>query len=64
MRREKKEIIDYIKGNFEVFNEAPKSISKFYMLENMLGKGAFGKVVLGTHKLTGKHVAIKLIEKE
>ena len=34
------------------------------MLENMLGKGAFGKVVLGTHKLTGKHVAIKLIEKE
>ena len=30
----------------------------------MIGKGAFGKVVMGTHKLTGKKVAIKLIEKE
>jgi hypothetical protein len=30
----------------------------------MIGKGAFGKVVLGTHKLTGAEVAIKLIDKE
>ena len=30
----------------------------------MIGKGAFGKVVLGIHKLTGKEVAIKLIDKE
>ncbi len=30
----------------------------------MLGKGAFGKVNLGMHKLTGKMVAIKSISKE
>jgi calcium-dependent protein kinase len=29
----------------------------------MIGKGAFGKVILGVHKLTGKYVAIKTIEK-
>ena len=30
----------------------------------MIGKGAFGKVTLGINKLTGKHVAIKTIDKE
>jgi 5'-AMP-activated protein kinase catalytic alpha subunit len=30
----------------------------------MLGKGAFGKVNLGIHKLSGQFVAIKAIEKQ
>ena len=29
----------------------------------MLGKGAFGKVLLGIHRLTGMNVAIKAIDK-
>jgi serine/threonine protein kinase len=29
----------------------------------LLGKGAFGKITLGIHKLTGKQVAIKSIDK-
>jgi len=29
----------------------------------MIGQGAFGKVSLGIHKLTGKYVAIKSIAK-
>jgi serine/threonine protein kinase len=29
----------------------------------LIGKGAFGKVLLGVHKLTGKYVAIKTIDK-
>jgi len=29
----------------------------------LIGKGAFGKVTLGIHKLTGKQVAIKAIDK-
>lgn len=29
----------------------------------MIGKGAFGKVDLWIHKLTGKNVAIKIFEK-
>ena len=30
----------------------------------LIGKGAFGKVTLAIHKLTGKYVAVKMIEKE
>ena len=30
----------------------------------LIGKGAFGKVTLGMHKLTGKYVAIKSIDKD
>ncbi len=29
----------------------------------LIGKGAFGKVTLAVHKLTGKYVAVKMIEK-
>ena len=35
----------------------------FYLLGKPLGKGAFGKVYLGTHKLSGLKVAVKAIEK-
>ena len=29
----------------------------------MIGKGAFGNVILGTNKLTGRNIAAKVIEK-
>lgn len=35
----------------------------YYKFVKLIGKGAFGKVTLGIHKLTGKYVAIKSIEK-
>ena len=34
-----------------------------YKFLRLIGKGAFGKVTLGVHKLTGKYVAIKTIDK-
>jgi len=36
---------------------------EFYKFSKTLGKGSFGKVILGIHILTGKKVAIKIIEK-
>eukprot|EP00831_Metopus_contortus_P068058 TRINITY_DN6080_c0_g1_i1.p1 TRINITY_DN6080_c0_g1~~TRINITY_DN6080_c0_g1_i1.p1 ORF type:complete len:341 (-),score=44.17 TRINITY_DN6080_c0_g1_i1:63-1085(-) len=36
----------------------------YYKLLNPIGKGAFGKVTLAIHKLSGKHVAIKIVDKE
>ena len=35
----------------------------YYKFIKLIGKGAFGTVTLGIHKLTGKQVAIKTVEK-
>ena len=35
-----------------------------YLLNEELGSGGFGKVVLGTHIPTGEKVAIKIMDKE
>jgi serine/threonine protein kinase len=52
-------IVNYIKKN----NEIPPTTLDYYKFVRMIGKGAFGKVILGIHKLTGKYVGIKTIEK-
>lgn len=41
----------------------PQTTSEFYRYGEVLGKGAFGKVILGVHVLTGLKVAVKMIEK-
>lgn len=43
--------------------ECPPTTLDFYKFVKLIGKGAFGKVTLGIHKLTGKSVAIKTFEK-
>eukprot|EP00826_Nyctotherus_ovalis_P060367 TRINITY_DN8460_c0_g3_i1.p1 TRINITY_DN8460_c0_g3~~TRINITY_DN8460_c0_g3_i1.p1 ORF type:complete len:490 (-),score=143.26 TRINITY_DN8460_c0_g3_i1:83-1531(-) len=57
------EIANAIKDHFKKHNEAPATSANFYRIGRLLGKGAFGKVNLGMHKLTGKYVAIKSIKK-
>jgi len=42
----------------------PVTSLEFYKFVELIGKGAFGKVTLGIHKLTGRHVAIKTIDKQ
>ena len=41
----------------------PDTDSAHYSLVRMIGRGAFGKVMLAIHVLTGKKVAIKSIDK-
>lgn len=53
-----------IRESFHIDNEAPDTNTDFYRAGKMLGRGAFGKVCLGMHKLTRKLVAIKSINKE
>jgi serine/threonine protein kinase len=38
-------------------------VTDFYELSTPLGKGQFGLVKLGTHKKSGKQVAIKTVKK-
>ena len=53
-----------IKDMFYQDGDAPDTNTDFYRAGKMLGRGAFGKVCLGMHKLTRKLVAIKSINKE
>ena len=56
-------MIQYIRSYIKKTNELPTTTLDFYKFDKLLGKGAFGKVTLEDHLLTGKHVAIKTIEK-
>lgn len=57
------------KNNFLIISDIkkqgqlPPTTLDFYRFIKLIGKGAFGKVTLGIHKLTGKYVAIKTIDK-
>ena len=59
----KEKIIEYNKTYIRKHHEIPPTSLDNYKFVKLIGKGAFGKVTLGVHKLTGRHVAIKTIEK-
>ena len=44
--------------------KAPNTEFNFYKIGKEIGKGAFGKVNLGLHKLTRKVVAMKSVKKD
>jgi serine/threonine protein kinase len=50
--------------SFKKTGDAPVTTPESYRAGKMLGRGAFGKVNLGMHKLTRKLIAIKSINKE
>ncbi len=49
---------------FERYNKMPKTRIELYKVGKILGKGAFGKVNLGLHRLTRRLVAIKSTDKD
>jgi serine/threonine protein kinase len=53
-----------ISHSFKTNGVAPRTTPDFYRAGKMLGRGAFGKVSLGMHKLSRKLVALKSINKE
>lgn len=57
-------ISNLIRKSFKAQGVAPKTTPEFYRAGKMLGRGAFGKVSLGMHKLSRKLVALKSINKE
>lgn len=63
-QKESRKIKDYIKNYYMKYKEYPKTDINFYKIGRFLGKGAFGKVNLGLHVLTGRLVAIKSFNKQ
>ena len=63
MKVEKEKVINYVKSYFVMNNSIPPTTQDFYKFIKLIGKGAFGKVTLAIHKLSGKKVAIKTFEK-
>ncbi len=73
--QDREKLIKYNKAFIRKNKKIPPTTLDFYKFvkvcnfnnlnyfEQLIGKGAFGKVTLGIHKLTGKHVAIKAIDK-
>ena len=61
--RDMETISQYIKKYYKKNNKYPTTKMKFYKYGRLLGKGAFGKVNLSLHTLTGRLVAIKSINK-
>ena len=53
-----------IKHSFAESHSAPATQADFYKVGKVIGKGAFGKVNLAIHKLSGKFVALKSINKQ
>ncbi len=58
-----KRIITNFKNSFAKFGIPPKTCSNFYRIGRTLGRGTFGKVSIGVHKLTQQLVAIKSVKK-
>ena len=61
--QDREKLVKFITNYIKKHNELPPTTLDYYKYIKLVGKGAFGKVTLGQHKLTGKHVAIKTIEK-
>jgi serine/threonine protein kinase len=53
-----------IKLNFMKFGCPPETSVDNYKIGKVMGKGAFGKVNLAIHRLSGKFVALKSINKQ
>ena len=62
--KESERLSKYINDYFILNNNYPKSQISFYKYGRLIGQGAFGKVNLGLHILTGRIVAIKSFNKK
>ena len=60
---EREQLIQYLDEHYRLRHTMPPTTSFYYKFIKIIGKGAFGKVSLAIHKLSGKYVAVKSIDK-
>ena len=61
--KERERLIRYNNLYLKKYKQIPPTTQDFYEFVELIGKGAFGQVTLAIHKLTGRQVAIKAINK-
>ena len=61
--KERERLIKYNKLYLKKYKQLPPTSLEYYEFVELIGKGAFGQVTLGIHKLTGRYVAVKAINK-
>jgi serine/threonine protein kinase len=61
--KDKQFLVTNIYNSFTEFDKPITTTPDFYRVGKFLGKGAFGKVNMAQHKLTGGFVAVKSIKK-
>lgn len=54
MLEDREKLIKHVKTSTKKRMEVPETTLDYYKFVKLIGKGAFGKVTLGIHKLTGK----------
>ena len=62
--KESEKLSTYLKKYYNKYHEYPKTKLAFYKFGRLIGRGAFGKVNLGLHILSGRIVAIKSFNKK
>lgn len=61
---DKQYLVTMIVTHFQEMGQPIATTHEFYRIGNQLGEGAFGKVVIAQHKLSGHFVAIKCMRKK
>lgn len=64
LKKMKQKTMGYIEKYKRKYKRIPDTILQFYTIGKIIGRGAFGKVHLAIHKLTGEFVAIKSLPKK
>ena len=60
---EQEQLVQYIDEFYRLRKALPPTTSFYYKFLKVIGKGAFGKVSLAVHKLSGRFVAVKSLDK-
>ena len=63
LNTDREKLSRYLRRYYIQKRTLPTTTSDFYHYERLIGRGAFGKVSLATHILTGLQVAIKSLDK-
>lgn len=58
------QVMSIVQKHIRQWGKVPSTSIQFYRVGKMLGRGAFGRVSLGMHKMVRKLVAMKTLNRD